>query len=775
MIIALFAIALPLLLQTTSRIDDKYSSTKLTEVFYSDRICKILIVTQIITLISVLTWIYRQPRNMNLGFLNILIDHSAFIFIAISTLFLVIWLFVFVYIITLFFNPNKLLEYLIKKHDRISIRFKILQYITQRVNKPNLLYKFASHLMQKHFEANLLKKKQYFLAISDILYFSIQKANESLARRLLDFLMVLFYSARINKENQVIIYPREYYDTFFEANEQLCLRKKKTISYFNDSTLLELLIDSNQSTILSEDTYTAIWVCLRQALEYQREDVVISYWCSAHQHFNFYMQPIYRVYDDDGKIINLKTFQTREKERERFLEFHYALGGLLLYLKKATLLKQIMSYTNQTPPKYLLVPETLTEVIKRYMTIKEDLYNPFQFENRYNFPNISGVNKSGIIKKWIRKYYALLFLRQYMLQDYTYGKSALKLPNIPNSLVEISEWTKELEYLKDDINKLLSESELLKEVGFGILSNNWFEDNNKENPEKILDDLIQETTNEYNRIKETQVISKTKKEEFAEQTKAIILNAINSYLIFENPSASNETTKSFTIYGIYQLMDKAGFADRQEISYLNSDSVVAQSVAANIHFIFSSTFSHFIKERYLLNSQDIFPAINKLGINADEYYIISFGIMLPFYYESLKTPKLTKVDNTYFYDNIEIINFNTYIHDSVRNSLIIIRKSNLPTIKFNETDKSEKVKYELEEIDEKTHLLYSIIDLNTRKDLTDEISKKGNSNTSKNVLACIALNMEVIWNINSESILIKPFEQFIDRGNPKTLNEVKGL
>ena len=116
MIIALFAIALPLLLQTTSRIDDKYSSTKLTEVFYSDRICKILIVAQIITLISVLTWIYRQPRNMNLGFLNILIDHSAFLFIAISTLFLVIWLFVFVYMITLFFNPNKLLEYLIKTH-----------------------------------------------------------------------------------------------------------------------------------------------------------------------------------------------------------------------------------------------------------------------------------------------------------------------------------------------------------------------------------------------------------------------------------------------------------------------------------------------------------------------------------------------------------------------------------------------------------------------------------------------------------------------------------
>ena len=108
--------------------------------------------------------------------------------------------------------------------------------------------------------------------------------------------------------------------------------------------------------------------------------------------------------------------------------------------------------------------------------------------------------------------------------------------------------------------------------------------NNKERPGKILDELIKRTTEKYNIIKEEQNISKNKKEEFVEQTKVIVLNAINYYSIIKNQSAIDENTKSFTIHGIYQLMDKAGFADNQEISYLNSDSVVAQSVAAKYSF-----------------------------------------------------------------------------------------------------------------------------------------------------------------------------------------------
>ncbi|MBK6281649.1 MAG: hypothetical protein IPF54_02340 [Draconibacterium sp.] len=111
------------------------------------------------------------------------------------------------------------------------------------------------YLIEKHGESkNGSEKATYFISISDLLYFSIQNPNEKIARRLLEFFSHIFISERKNKENKVIIYSPEYYDTIFEANEQLCLRKKKTISYYNDSTLINLFIDSYQKTILSEET-----------------------------------------------------------------------------------------------------------------------------------------------------------------------------------------------------------------------------------------------------------------------------------------------------------------------------------------------------------------------------------------------------------------------------------------------------------------------------------------------------------------------------------------
>jgi hypothetical protein len=741
MIIALFAISLPLLLQTISRIDDKYSSTKLTEVFYKDWKSITLIILQILALISVIAWIYRQPRNVDWGFLNIWIDYSALLFIGLSTLLLVVWLFVFVYLIKLFYNPSQLLEYLIKKHNR----------------------------------ANSASKIQYFLAISDILYFSIQKANEKLARRLIEFFYNIFGAARQNKEGSIIIYPPEYYDTLFEANELLCLRKKKTISYYNNSALLDLLIDSYQKTKISEETYTAIWVCLRQALEYQREDIVMSYWGNAHQHFDLFMQQTNEERNEKFEITNTEEISKRDFERKRFLEFHYALGGLLFYQKKWILLKRIMSFTNQTPPKYVLVPETMIEAINIFMSVKEPLHNPFYYESHYSFPDISGINKGDIIIMWIRKYCAVLFLRQYTLHDYYYGRTVLELPNVPSTLKEMREWKEELEELKIFVEELITDKIPLNEIGLGHLTNEWFIINEKQRPSDLIDTLINKTNVKYEETKITQPVSESKKEDFKNQTKEIILKTINLYSDIENINEIEDDSKSFFINGVYQLMEKAGFAENQDISYMNSNSIVAQSVASKIHFKLTSTFSFFIDKKFILKPEDIFLAIDRLGLNLADYFLISFGLHLPYYKEILKVANLNKVQNVYYYNSLKIISLDTYVHDTVRNSIILINKNDLPKLKFNTIKAEEFKRYELEELDKRTHLAASIIDLNTRKDLRDEISQKSKDDITKNVLACISLDLEIVWKKSSKCFQIKPFDQFLDRGNPVDLIDIEPL
>ncbi|WP_319480978.1 hypothetical protein [uncultured Draconibacterium sp.] len=742
LIIALTAIAFPLLLQTVSRIDDKYSSTNLVKVFYKDKICKSYLLSLVVSIIAIPIWFFAPPRIWDFGMFNKLIENSSFIIIALSTIFLVLNLFSLVYLIYKFYSPSKLLDYLIEKLEESK---------------------------------NENEKSTYFISISDLLYFSIQNPNEKIARRLLEFFSHIFISERKNKENKVIIYPPEYYDTIFEANEQLCLRKKKTISYYNDSTLVNLFIDSYQKTILSEETYKALWICLRQALNYGREDIIVAHWENAHQHLSMFMPKIQIEWNEKFEIINQDAIDRRELERERFLEFHYALGGLIMYLGKMSLLKRIMAHTNQTPPKYVLVPDTMIEVLNKYMSIEEPIHNPFLFESRYSFPDISGINKGGIIRMWIRKYCALLFLRQYTLHDYYYGKTALDLPNVPNSLRELNSWKDKLESLKRFIEELLEEKELLNDVGLGYLTNNWFDENEKQKPSELIDTLIKNTKEKYESTKQEQPVSKTKEAEFKEHTKEIVLKAIDTYSEIENAEKIESNFKPFHINGVYQLMEKAGFADDQDVSYLNSDTFVAESVASNFHFKITSTFSFFITKRYVLNREDIFKAIDRLGVNLQEYCIISFGVYLPFLIENLKVPYLSKKGESFYFRDNRIISLDTYVNDTVRYSIVVVRKTDLPKLNFNKITEEEFKKYSLEELDERTHLSASIIDLNSRKDLRDEISQKTDDDLTKNVLACISIGIEARWKLSSKCYQFKPFDQFNNRGVPDKLEDINPI
>jgi hypothetical protein len=220
----------------------------------------------------------------------------------------------------------------------------------------------------------------------------------------LDFYSEEFVKYRSNKEGQIIEYPQEYYDSIFAANELLCQREKRTQSLFYNGILFDFFLDEYQHTIISQTTYNYIWRCLLQVLHYNRDEFVIAYWRKAHQLFNFFLKPAEKRYNDRFQIINQDEISERERERESFLEFHYALGGLLMYLKKYEILGEIMYWTNQQPPRYVLVPERMEEVIQRYMDVskKGEYIDPVYYERRYPFPKISGVKADGIIQMWIK-------------------------------------------------------------------------------------------------------------------------------------------------------------------------------------------------------------------------------------------------------------------------------------------------------------------------------------------------------------------------------------
>ena len=84
MIIAVFALGLPLFLQIITRIDGKYHSTKLIQVFKREKATKLFVLSLLAAVISCVIWFLQFPPLFNWGWL---IDNSAFIILAICTIF----------------------------------------------------------------------------------------------------------------------------------------------------------------------------------------------------------------------------------------------------------------------------------------------------------------------------------------------------------------------------------------------------------------------------------------------------------------------------------------------------------------------------------------------------------------------------------------------------------------------------------------------------------------------------------------------------------------
>jgi hypothetical protein len=741
MIIAIFALGFPLLIQTISRIDDKYGSTKLIETFRKDWICKCFLYVLLISVVSYIIWLFQIPPLVNWGWI---IDNSALILVTISTIVLIVMTFLIVYFTYIYYVPEKLLSHLMKKYKKEK------------------------------------KKTLYFEAISKILFYSINKADENLARTLLEFYYSAFIEFRKNKEGQLIEYPQEYYNTVFEANELLCNRKRKTVSYFNDSTLFELFLDQYQKTVISSKTYIFLWRIIVQSILYDKEDFVLAYWRTAHQLCNLFMEVPYPKYDTTYRVVtNQVEIDKKEKERNDFLEFHYALGGLLMYKKKYNTVRELMCFTQSQPPKYVLVPERMQQVIERYMRIDwKEYHNPVYYEQKYWFPDIYGVNADETIRTWIKRYLTVLFIRQYTLHEYYVNSNTLTMPQPPKDLSELNRWKDELDSLEYFVNVYLSQKDILTELGLEQFCNaNWFDENNKVEPSALIKNFKKEIEENFNKIKTEQSIASEKENEFQEKTINHLKPVLEKYSeIFSNHQIGNNY-QSYYIGGQHYILEKEAFGNNQSVGYINTDSITAESVAMQFKYYALNTFILIFPQKYLLVEKDVFLAIDELDIDVENFIIISVGLNIE-YFLHLQIAGLRKENDKWFYKEMKIIEIDNYMNDLISRSLFILKREDLPNIIFKEINKERENKYHLKRIDDIFSIYTGLIDLNKleNKVIKREVEQENNEvNLSQKVLACVDINVEIQYKQNVKCIQLKAFSQFEDRGKANKIKDVKPI
>lgn len=745
LVISIFALSFPLLFQTASRIDDKYNSTLLIEVFKRDRICKWFLCTLVVALIACCLWGLQLPRLVDCGELvNNIIDNSALIFLVVSTILLVVSTISSIWLMYVYYMPELLFNRLRKQYNS-----------KRKKDKPIL-----------------------FIAISKLMHYAIKNSDYKLSLSILEFYVGEFFSFRVGKKNEKCTYPKEYYRVIYETNELVYMEPKKETSFFNESVMLGLLIDEYQGTILSDETYMEIWKGLRQALYYNREDFVTAYWRKAHQYMNFYLCAINPIYDDNFNIINRTDVDTRNMEREKFLEFHYTLGGLLMMKKKYSLINQLTTWTNQSPPRYVLVPETMEDVIKRFMEVdKQDEYvNMFYYEKKYPFPDISGVNANNIIKMWIKRYIAILFLRQYVLHEYFIYSRTLEMPNPPQTLLEKKKWIEELNILKGFVTEYLSDQTTLKQLNLEVLgSPNWFEDNNKPKPIDLIEKLLNKIETSIENTKRTQTLDSNKIKQFEDETTKILSHCFDYYeQIFKSEIDDTVPYNSFFYRGRYEISDKMAFAEDQDCGYSNIYSIFAEVLATEFRYNMPNIFRvHCETSIYTLLEKDVFSSIDNLQLGSQQFTILSVGINLNTY--NSKGVK-SKDEGRWEYNGIPIVELGYTLNDAVNNSFFIMKNEDLPCILHREVNKAEKEKYNLSLVDSKYYIYTSIIDLHQDSNIRDEVREKtGIQDLDKSVLVCVDLKTEVRLRKNAKCIQLKVFSHFDDIGNPNNPNDVKNI
>jgi len=562
------------------------------------------------------------------------------------------------------------------------------------------LFKYLTKEYHKESETD---RKQYILmSINEITINAVEKNDKRIEEDILNFYTELRTKLRKEyKDNLIdkdksnkegVLYPfyyhefiRELIKVFIEGSDDNFISLQHHIT--NGSFLIP---NDFQYIKISEDTYNNLWYNI--TLIRNNTDFISKFWAHSNQYFWMGLKEIVLNFDKS----NEKKFIEREEERKRFLEFHYAVGGLLLYSKNYESLKYIFSYSQQSPPDYKLLPYDMKELfewIEFFRNEYKQIPKFFIGYDRYRFPNLDSVGTNKQVVFWICRYLCVLFIRQYKLLKTLYYSNTTNQPYLNDlPLMELYNWKESITYFKFCLNKVLEDREALEQLELW----NTYELKYSE-IDKFIIELEQSIDEHILDKKKRAELSQKKIEQFYASSKEILENCLEEYLPINNPE-DFDTDFKVTFLGQRTLSNKSFFVD-DDIPCMGFDSSLANLISSySIPRDISNSFLIAKTNRYLLNNNNLLEGMDRVIQDKEDIVIIVF---------SGGHEATQKIENSKYKENIirlPAIDF--------KNTIFILEKSNLP--KIEKSDISEEVKQELQvkKISDKWNIYGTIIDIN---------------------------------------------------------------
>ncbi len=245
---------------------------------------------------------------------------------------------------------------------------------------------------------------------------------------------------------------------------------------------------------------------------------------------------------------------------------------------------------------------------------------------------------------------------------------------------------------------------------------------------KYFETLKKSVLSEIEEKRKKDDLSQDKIELFKSKSKEIISRTLENYKtgLNSNPKIKwkEENVIQFPRYA--NKISRSSLLD-EDIPNINFHEVIAEQLASgSIQAYFPFSFESNTSIRYLIKSTDINTAIKKLNVNSEDHTIILFSG----YYDTKEILKESRMKN--------IVHLASSA-PSVKNTVFILNKNDLPTIRFNELKEEELI-----EIDKSIGLYYSIKETENTNDF--EPPAVHPRDISPIISLSLILNGTISWN-----------------------------
>ena len=525
-----------------------------------------------------------------------------------------------------------------------------------------------------------------------------------------------------------------------------------------------LLGEDFEDIIISEETYSWLWRNIYNICDNPR--LIKMFWSNSSQYYDYRLQvvlPDYSFLNVELVINNKEQYDRRNDERNRFLEFHYALGGLMIYRKQYKTLNYLFEYSQSQPPKYVLLPETMTQIFYWFENFRNEFKHKTPIDFKYYFPELDNLGNRRQVNYWICCYIATLFLRQYSLHQYYIYQDFTALPDLPDDVLELSSWLDSASFFERCLNTVLSNKELIKDLEFDKIV-----ETRRDDFFTFINDLKEAIKNKIGQQKLNAELSDEKMHSFYSKSNEIISKAFQIYKpIFVAKDNDHSKCELKLRVREISLMSKSAFTYK-DITHLNYDTVFAGAIANNkVKRLIPNSFIIARTKRYLLNKDNVLLALFKiLGNNSD---IIIIGVNINDQLEEI-------LNASNFKRYIQYIPSTEY---QSGDTLFVLRKNDLPAIEHIDLKEEEKKELQLNNcINEDLKLYASIIDINKveNKAIKDKWKLENEpDNQDLKVQLAIAFLSIIYWKEEREIIQINIASEFREQGIQNDINDVEPL